>query len=233
MTIRCNIGIAQSIRDRLQQSPSQDQLFRRSCFGQWLDLRCKSRDPSLVHLLLQTQYVPNEEIDHLMFLVGGQQLRFGREEFCLITGLLFGPQQEIRKRDGSTFRDRVFPEIKGGSVKVKDLTFAFSPAEFNKLTDEDAVRLCLLILLHTGFLGREAKLCVDEQILLLVDDLDAWNNFPWGSYIWDATFPQLRNKLGERQLVHLSRHHEQLSSYSLTGFIWAFKVLLYMYLVLF
>lgn len=46
--------------------------------------------------------------------------------------------------------------------------------------------VCLLILLHNGFMGYQNDIVVPDSLLRLVKDLDLWNIFH-GSYVWVPT----------------------------------------------
>ncbi|GKC42482.1 hypothetical protein Tco_1060204, partial [Tanacetum coccineum] len=54
---------------------------------------------------------------------------------------------------------------------------------FGKLSDEDAIRLCLLLALEVIFMGRLLTFKVDDTLFRLVENLEAWNSFPWGEHL--------------------------------------------------
>ncbi|KAI7753666.1 hypothetical protein M8C21_015808 [Ambrosia artemisiifolia] len=226
--IRCHISVAKEIRDKLRPGSARSELFRATCFGPWLDVRCTSNDANLVHLILQTQYIPVGFHNALFFRVGGRELRFGPEEFCLITGLRFVPHLwrhhliQGRPEPDITFRERVFGHVKA-QLKVSDLKNVFN-SSLDQLSDLDAVRLCLLMLLEVGFMGCEAKSVVEPALLRLVEDLDSWSSYPWGSHVWKAVYGQLHNALAERSARVTSIPTMKPLMYSLHGFIWAFKI---------
>ncbi|KAL8193413.1 hypothetical protein R6Q57_026548 [Mikania cordata] len=56
--------------------------------------------------------------------------------------------------------------------------------------DEDVVRLCLL---YSFFIGVETTKLVEQDHLLLVDNLQFWNECNWGSFLWSRTYPSLLN----------------------------------------
>nr|GEW37247.1 retrovirus-related Pol polyprotein from transposon TNT 1-94 [Tanacetum cinerariifolium] len=47
------------------------------------------------------------------------------------------------------------------------------------LHDIDAVRVCLLIVSELVFMGKEDRNCIPRNLVTLVEDLDAWNDYPW------------------------------------------------------
>nr|GEX27282.1 phospholipase-like, aminotransferase-like mobile domain protein [Tanacetum cinerariifolium] len=95
----------------------------------------------------------------LIYDVNGHSLHFGRRQFCLLAGFKFGSISFREYRNGDIpFCNRLFPE---------------------KIGDEDAIRLCLLLFLEVIFMGRDLVSVVDDVYLRMVNDLDAWNLFPW------------------------------------------------------
>ncbi|MFS7950919.1 hypothetical protein Hanom_Chr07g00588871 [Helianthus anomalus] len=118
----------------------------------------------------------------------------------------------------TTFRGRVFGHVQP-RVKVSDLKNVFD-SSLDQLSDLDAVRICLLMLLEVGFMGSQSPHLVDSDALELVEDLDSWNTFPWGSYVWKVVYRQLHNALPKRS----ARCAFSTLNYSLEGFIWAFKI---------
>ncbi|GKA18716.1 hypothetical protein Tco_0698631, partial [Tanacetum coccineum] len=56
--------------------------------------------------------------------------------------------------------------------------------DFNNLLDDDVVRVCLLLALDFVFMGFELRHVISKEVLNLVDDFSAWDNFPWVQHIW-------------------------------------------------
>ncbi|GKA05394.1 phospholipase-like, aminotransferase-like mobile domain protein [Tanacetum coccineum] len=166
----------------------------------------------------------------LIYHVNGHSLHFGRREFCLLIGFKFGSISFSEHRNGDVpFRNWLFPKKIGYDVKIIDLFALFDDEEkFSKLSDEDAIRLCLLLSLEVIFIGRELVSVVDDVYLRMVNDLDAWNSFPWGEHIWRQLYDSIRNVSSKHKLEHLvglKRNPNHVLSYSLTGFLFAFKIL--------
>ncbi|GKD39134.1 hypothetical protein Tco_1259341 [Tanacetum coccineum] len=63
-------------------------------------------------------------------------------------------------------------------------TIHFSQTDFNNLLDDDVVRVCLLLALDFVFMGFELRHVISKEVLNLVDDFSAWDNFPWVQHIW-------------------------------------------------
>ncbi|GKC21338.1 hypothetical protein Tco_1023488 [Tanacetum coccineum] len=133
----------------------------------------------------------------LIYYMEGHTLYFGRPEFSLITG----------------FRLELYVLV---HILVDEETFG-------KLYDEHALRLCLLLALEVIFMGRLLTFNVDDTLLRLVDNLEAWNSFPWGEHLWTHLYDEIKN-LKERQsdehYYGLKKDRNYVPTYTLSGFIW-------------
>ncbi|PWA37409.1 phospholipase-like protein [Artemisia annua] len=149
-------------------------LFRSTCFGPWLDITYVDNDETLVHHMLEKQLASDDKHYDLslVYHVNGHLLHFGRREFQLITGPF-------------NFRDRVFPDKIGEHLRNIDLLSLIEDDEaFSKISDEDAIRACLLLALEVTFMGRELISVVADPLVRMVDSIETWNDFPWGEHIW-------------------------------------------------
>nr|GEV49038.1 potassium channel KAT3-like [Tanacetum cinerariifolium] len=111
-----------------------------------------------------------------------------------VIGFKFGMVSFREYRNGDIpFRNRLFPEKIGNDVKIIDvLTLIEDEEKFSKVSDEDAIRLCLLLSLEVIFMGRELVSVVDDVLLRMVDNLDTSNTFPRGEHIWRKLYDSIR-----------------------------------------
>ncbi|GJV59512.1 phospholipase-like protein [Tanacetum coccineum] len=124
------------------------------------------------------------------------RIQFGKEEFCLVTGLRFGVEnrEEHDTQTNLPFRRRVFPShLDGQPITGINITNAIVGLAFAKLYDDDAVGICCLGILQLAILGAENRRNVPEWLLRIANDRVAWNKYPWGSYVWPTLYSQLRN----------------------------------------
>jgi hypothetical protein len=236
LTLKSQLTITSHMKARLTQN--QERIFRDHCFGPWLDVKAPENDPGYVHYILQYRRNerpglkhPRAEADELWFrvpLMDDHFIRFGRREFCLVTGLRFGPNENMADHIPNNvrvktpaFRERVFPDIVKRSVRVSDLMDKFHNKWLfsgpRKLSDEDCVRLCVLILIYKGFLGKQASHNVENDHMHLVEDFGICDGYPWGNIIWPRTYEQLDKGLE-------TRLSQDGMKYTLSGFGWACKV---------
>ncbi|GKE17691.1 phospholipase-like protein, partial [Tanacetum coccineum] len=158
------------------------------------------------------------------------QIQFGREEFCLVTGLKFGVEYSDEYDDKDKpipFRRRVFPScLDGKPITGKDVEQLIDSNSFKKLDDDDAVSLCYVGIVQLVLLGLEDRRLVPNWILRLASDRDGWDNYPWGSYVWPTLYYNLRDanvKCWLPLYATESTNEHGKKSYSLLGFTWAFK----------
>lgn len=149
--------------------------------------------------------------------------RFGDVSFAHCHKRKSGFKTRILKILRESLRERT------NTIKAEHLLKILNdPVEFGELSNDDAVRLCLLLILENVFMGKQERSLIPENILVLVDDLYAWNAFPWGEYIWEEFHNRVYNavlKVRERHLTEIaekgSRH---VATYTLCGFAFALKV---------
>ncbi|GMN69282.1 hypothetical protein TIFTF001_038329 [Ficus carica] len=96
--------------------------------------------------------------DALCFELGEDLGRFSINELCLITGL---------KCVGSTHLP------------------VMSNSKFDN--DDDAVKLSLLYIIFCIPLSNASSVKIDPKFFVMADNLDAFNDFPWGMLSWEAT----------------------------------------------
>ncbi|GKC11206.1 hypothetical protein Tco_1007988, partial [Tanacetum coccineum] len=173
----------------------------------WLDISYVENDDGMIHYVLQKQsFSDDESFDlPLIYHLNGHSLHFGRRQFCLVTGFKFGliSLREHRNCD-ILFRNRLFPEKIGYDVKIIDvLAFIEDEEKFSKVSDKDAIRLCLWLSLE--------------------------NSFPWGWHIWRQLYDSIRNVCSKHKLEYLDglrKNPNHVPSYTLFGFLFTFKSLL-------
>ena len=232
IAVRSTVKLLTEIKEILSKNEDRERLFRKTVFGPWLDISFWGNDSHLMHYVLQHQVkVSNIPFDSppLQFKIGNELLEFGRKEFCLITGFRFG-QVILTENRANAFRDRVFPEkqAKGKSIYANDcLELVKDEKRFVGVSDDDAVRLCLLVIAMLVFMGSEDRNCIPKHILSLVEDIDAWNVFPWGEYMWDKFYQRTVNVVHRHRKDHLEKLKKNpkfSATYNLYGFAWAFQV---------
>ncbi|GJX36269.1 ulp1 protease family, C-terminal catalytic domain-containing protein [Tanacetum coccineum] len=229
VSIRSKLYILQTIRSKLNWKVDRLGMFSRTVFGPWLNIQTTIHDNHLLNFLLQHQRLvrnpsPNQPF---IFDIDGRSLKFGREDFYLITGfhfgkVSFGPQE----KDHSEFRKRVFPEnanLKGEHL----LELVMNDVKFNQLDDEDVVRVCLLLALDYVFMGQELRHVITNAIVNLVDDFYKCDAFSLGEYMWSFFHKMVYNVAVDCRKTHLeklARSPKYEANYVLYGFVFPLKI---------
>ncbi|GJT58526.1 hypothetical protein Tco_1002059 [Tanacetum coccineum] len=76
--------------------------------------------------------------------------------------------------------------------------------------------------LELVLLGLKVRYIVSDWCFRLVDNIKAWDMYPWGSYVWPTLYEQLRDAIRKRWEAHFVTKRGP-RKYSLMGFTWAFK----------
>ncbi|GJV87442.1 phospholipase-like protein [Tanacetum coccineum] len=165
----------------------------------------------------------------LIYYMEGHNLHFGRREFSLITGFRFGTVSfDLHSSGELKFRNRVFPNKIGFSITNLDIIGVIEDEEiFGKVSDDDAIRLCLLLALEVIFMGRLLTFNVDDTLFSLVENIEAWNSFPWGEHLWCHLYDEIKNlkeRHGDEHYYGLFKDRNYVPTYTLSGFVFAFQI---------
>ncbi|KAJ0702200.1 hypothetical protein HanPI659440_Chr14g0526671 [Helianthus annuus] len=216
---RIRVRAAWTVLDRIKKkmTGNLEHRLRQTVFGHYLDLESVICESPLLLCVARHQIPSDNPSNGISYVFGNDFVHFTPIQFCLITGFRFGQiTNTIFNGSASSFSSRNFPGIR--DVKLRHLEDAFDSC-WSQLSEDDCLRICLLMLLELGFKGTQRFESVDKMVLNLVDDLEAWNNFPWGSYLWQSTYVHVYD---------LSRRHQQGNAgFSLPGCVWPFKMWIY------
>ncbi|KAI5327739.1 hypothetical protein L3X38_027135 [Prunus dulcis] len=234
---------------RAKLSAEQLEQFKTSCFGHLLNIDKIQFSGQIVHgaVLRRVAGQGVKDLDGLSFLLGCDVAQFTRQDFCLITGLRFGEVPELSSGESDEIRlqQRYFID--------EGITCNALEEAFLRCTEEDDIyKLALVYFAELVVLGRDKHLNINLNYLTLVEDLDAFNRYPWGSVSFDKTQDSLfsaptkyvksieneegRGK-GKSKVTGTSRRNEkgkkdkhgeaQRSGWSFKGFTYAFQIWVY------
>nr|GEU32233.1 phospholipase-like protein [Tanacetum cinerariifolium] len=134
----------------------------------------------------------------LIYYIEGHTLHFGRPEFSLITDFRFGTVSFGLHTSGELkFRNRVFSHKTRLIITNLDVIGVIEDEEtFGKLSDEDAVRLCLLLALEGEHL--------------------------W-THLYNE-IKNSKVKHSDEHYYGLKKDHNYVSTYTFSGFVFAFQI---------
>lgn len=193
--------------------------FEKSCFGHFLRVSEIQFSGQVVNQMLFRQCVcDDEEVTEFNF--GGSGARLTCKEFGLITGLWCGRPHERKVAYSTHISDRYFE----GKQKVTNskILQVFRDADCNddNENDNDRLKLALFLFLEVVLLGKESMATASHEHMQMVDDLDYFNSYPWGTTSYKATMRSMHSAFHHRG----SRPANKSKTYSLCGFPLAFLV---------
>ncbi|BBH05145.1 hypothetical protein Prudu_016451, partial [Prunus dulcis] len=169
---------------RAKLSAEQLEQFKTSCFGHLLNIDKIQFSGQIVHGVVLRRVAGQgvKDLDGLSFLIGCDVAQFTRQDFCLITGLRFGEVPEVSSGESDEIRLQKRYFIDEG------ITCNALEEAFLRCTEEDDIyKLALVYFAELVVLGRDKHLNINLNYLTLVEDLDAFNRYPWGSVSFDKT----------------------------------------------
>ncbi|GKE42578.1 hypothetical protein Tco_1469862 [Tanacetum coccineum] len=169
VTICGTLHTLTSIKELLGQSVNERRRtrFSSTVFGKWLDFPAYSNDNLLLNFIFQhevKQEQNNDVCPPIRYKIGNNYFEFGR-----------------------VFPNKIAYPLK--KVRVSELMeFIRKPKMWYALSDEDSVKVCLLLVENIVFMGRESKNYIADNLIELVDDLSAWDAYLWGEYFLRALY---------------------------------------------
>ncbi|KAI9169178.1 hypothetical protein LWI28_008239 [Acer negundo] len=136
----------------------------------------------IVHRLLIRELHHDGPEDEIRFMLGRHSVWFSKVEFCLITGLKFGELPDTSTYDmvENGIHQRYFEGR--DEVEYEELKAVLRIGVFSE--QYDAVKLCLLYMLNWILMGLDEREKVPVWQFRLVEDLDAFDAFPWGAHVY-------------------------------------------------
>ncbi|KAL3621997.1 hypothetical protein CASFOL_034193 [Castilleja foliolosa] len=127
---------------------------------------------------------------------GGRNNRFGKVEYCQITGLRFGASDfNPDSSDHLPSENGVYRRHFDGTAVYGDPLFEkFEEGFFNE--PEEAVKVALVLFAHFFFIAADGRTTIALWLWILVEKEELFADFPWGSY----TFQRLSHYL--TQAIH-------------------------------
>ncbi|KAF4379627.1 hypothetical protein F8388_023644 [Cannabis sativa] len=229
----CNpYNVINDINENL--SDDQKELFRKSPFGHFLDVSNFNYQIQLIHLVLLQQIHTERDDVELWFKLGDKAVRFGIEEFSIITGF-----DCTKSYDVDLFKSKKLLAYKEGIFCMHGLTEKLTVKEVASVffsgalkDDEDYVKIALVYFFAGYLYGYPQGKKIDNFIFDMVngdDYIEVFNRFGWGKLLWEKTFHHLKIALkdGNNTFEQLAKKKMIEKGYKLKGFPIAFLIWLY------
>ncbi|KAL6552751.1 hypothetical protein OROHE_008115 [Orobanche hederae] len=161
-----------------------------------------TRSGKVPHYMISRQVTPRPELDKtsLWFKVKGKVLRFSRMEFVLISGLKFGPVKITPYMMSDKIPvDSVYARLLESTpilpvnlrTKFIDKKFKVNKVEVKGI-EEDYLKLAKVLMASMYVVGLDPnKTKIPNWMWALVEDNEAWEQFPWGSMSYQFLIGQI------------------------------------------
>ncbi|CAA0840029.1 Domain of unknown function (DUF1985 [Striga hermonthica] len=202
----------------IKKTLTKEQLeaFRMSAFGKFLDLpHCIVQNQLVNYILLRE--VRQGRTDEIWFDFGGKFLRFGIEEFAVVTGLkCTGLSKKLNiPKIANGLHDKYFAGL--------ELTLSHIRWQFMKklwASDEDAVKFAKLHFLANFLMGSQDALLIDRCFVDMIDSPEC-DDYSWGTVVFQFTLQYLKKSIQTREQMHISDNDEGSNLYRLYDLILA------------
>ncbi|KAI9153912.1 hypothetical protein LWI28_018337 [Acer negundo] len=198
--------------------------FMSSCFKQFSNFLQNSLfSAMIVHgVLLREITIDGATENELFISLGGKKARFGHREFCLFTGLRFGKLSEIINMsyvaNVDDIQKRYWPGPEGEELKLSTVYERFLERNFKQ--PDDSLKIRLFLIANNVLFGQPLDKKVTNWLFNLVNDLNAFNSFAWGHYVFKMTMHYLRHGFRSR---NSNKGHGKVR-HRLYGFPWAVEI---------
>ncbi|KAK2658584.1 hypothetical protein Ddye_005117 [Dipteronia dyeriana] len=195
-----------------------------SCFKQFCQFLTNWLfSAQIIHnLLLREIKIDGASENELWFSVGGKKARFGQREFYLLTSLRFGEISKIINMpyvaNENDIHKRYWPEEEAEDLKLSTVYDRFVAGNF--LEADDSLKIALFLIANNVLFGQPFDKKVTLWLFNLVNDLEAFNGFAWGHYVFKMTLHYLRRGFRSRN----SKKRYGKVKYRLYSFPWAVEV---------
>ncbi|EOY14033.1 Uncharacterized protein TCM_033152 [Theobroma cacao] len=193
------------ITKTFQQKREYD-MTKHACFGTLLEVYPQRYFCiGLLQNIMIRRITESQSMNHeLWFVIGKSMAWLSKQEFYLITRLKFGLMPDVFKEPYKVAADRIHARYwnRQEKVKVQALLDTFRGGNFQR--PEDSTKMALVLIANNILFGQDYGRRVTPWLLSLVEDINAWNVFPWGHYLWALeTLEQIVDEASQKYFVDL------------------------------
>ncbi|KAK4488170.1 hypothetical protein RD792_003912, partial [Penstemon davidsonii] len=144
------------------------------------------------------------------FLIRGKPVRFGVEEFSLVSGLRFGQPSDADSQtiaEGGNLKNRYFGEWGTTKVPVDILRTKIIALLNRNVNPETICKLFFVWVLSALLLPTRPIKVVQNHIFSVCDDLELCERYPWGIKIWNVIVDELMTHISsDRHMTSVDRY---------------------------
>ncbi|PHU20418.1 hypothetical protein BC332_11569 [Capsicum chinense] len=213
-----------------------DFVVKDSCFGKYLDSSENNNTRFLMKMVCELlkhrfMFENNDKMDEMWINYCGMPVCFGWKEFAIVTGLKYyppspshvipiltkkAPRTPKKGKEKSSDRDDLV-SIVGPRFKNKNLIEALKVKRISKKHKQS---VCLVWFVHNILWVRDTNNNINVGLIKLYEDLEVFNNYPWGYKSFKMTVKFLLTPLAPKTV--------NLYGFPWTFMAWTFEVISYL-----
>ncbi|KAK3218641.1 hypothetical protein Dsin_012611 [Dipteronia sinensis] len=119
-------------------------------------------------------------------------VKFSQREFCFVTGLQFRVMLDIFLKLYAATQDGIHVRYfeNDENIPITDVWARFLAGGFDQ--PKDCLKMALVLIANNVLFGQDLRRKVTLWLFQMVENLEAFNSFPWGSYVSMMTIHYLR-----------------------------------------
>ncbi|GAY60658.1 hypothetical protein CUMW_203770 [Citrus unshiu] len=219
----CNLSsVIKAIEEKLTKR--QLNLFKKDVFEYFLECRSFPFSGVILHNLLLRQVAHEEDSreDQLWFQIGEHLTCLSIVEWCLVTGLSYGVDTELRNnKTVHRLRNTYFGGVHR-KIKLKEFDALFKKLKFEEMDDMDALKIALFYFANIVLNARKNHCQINFDWLNGVDNIEYFRNRPWGLLSWEMIYESLDDALFEKdekfKMTRLKNPDHNIEKYNVYGF---------------
>ncbi|GAY60662.1 hypothetical protein CUMW_203770 [Citrus unshiu] len=227
----CNLSsVIKAIEEKLTKR--QLNLFKKDVFEYFLECRSFPFSGVILHNLLLRQVAHEEDSreDQLWFQIGEHLTCLSIVEWCLVTGLSYGVDTELRNnKTVHRLRNTYFGGVHR-KIKLKEFDALFKKLKFEEMDDMDALKIALFYFANIVLNARKNHCQINFDWLNGVDNIEYFRNRPWGLLSWEMIYESLDDALFEKdekfKMTRLKNPDHNIEKYNVYGFTSGVQVVL-------
>ncbi|KAF3652804.1 putative glycerol-3-phosphate 2-O-acyltransferase 6-like [Capsicum annuum] len=214
-------------------SPSIEELVKTFSIDHYpVRMQCDGATDLMGVLMVKFMYENKDKTDEVWINYCGMPVCFGWEEFAIVTELKCYPSSPSHVIPTLTQKKapRTPKKGKGKSSDRDDLVSIAGPSFKNKnliealkgkgLSKKHKQSLCLVWFIHNVLWARDVNNNISPDLINLSEDLEAFNNYPWGYESFKMTIEYLLTPLMPKSV--------NLYGFPWAFMAWAFEAILYL-----
>ncbi|KAL3362739.1 hypothetical protein AABB24_012178 [Solanum stoloniferum] len=197
MQVYVNHNIVTDLKGKL--TPTQFNQFKDICFGAYTKMHVCWAQPQIFRCLMVCE-LEDSSLDELFFRINHTTLRFGIQEFAIITGLNCFADKDDFLFDTSEPNRLINQYFEGKSIIRKaELISKYKNKVWGDGNDDDAIKFAIVYFISTFIYSGEKKSSSIPRIQFDLVESGRYNEYPWGKNVFSKLVKSITKKMDAKK----------------------------------